>query len=187
MKILETLKTVSHRLHLIAYDVITLPSLSSSAESISHYQLDLTNLIYLNTLIGVLTSITTLIMLLVAMNGPRIVLKLIDTPRFTFLFTFRGRYLLDLYVSLYLYAMDILGILMATVTLGMIFGIRFAGVRHPEAFPILFRQTASEYDDEGTVYTDAGDTYDGTYDRTYDGATLESAPPCRLSQVHYYD
>ena len=61
---------------------------------------------------------------------------------------------------------------MATVTLGMIFGIRFAGVRHPEAFRILFRQT-QDYDDEGTVYTDAGDTYDGTYDGTYDN-TLES-------------
>ena len=81
---------------------------------------------------------------------------------------------MDLYVSLFLYAMDILGILMATVTLGMIFGIRFAGVRHPEAFRVLFRQSA-DYDDEGTVYTDAGDTFDGTYDGTYDGtATLES-------------
>ena len=112
-------------------------------------------------------------MLLVALNGPKFVLDLIDTPRFAGLFTFRGRYIADLYVSLFLYAMDILGILMATVTLGMIFGIRFAGVRHPEAFRVLFRQSA-DFDDEGTVYTDAGDTYDGTYDGTYETGTLES-------------
>ncbi len=79
---------------------------------------------------------------------------------------------MDLFVSLFLYAMEIWGILMATVTLGIIFGIRFAGVRHPDAFRILFRQTA-DFDDEGTVYTDAGDTYDGTYDGTYDN-TVES-------------
>jgi hypothetical protein len=80
---------------------------------------------------------------------------------------------MDLFVTLFLYAMEIWGILMATSTLGLIFGIRFAGVRHPEAFRILFRQTA-DYDDEGTVYTDAGDTYDGTFDGTYDGGTLEN-------------
>jgi len=116
------------------------------------------------------------LMLLVAMNGPRSVLSIIDNPRFAFLFTFRGRYIMDLLVSLFLYAMDVLGILMATVTLSMIFGIRFAGVKHPEAFRILFRQTAdSTYEDDGTVYTDAGDTYDdgGTYDGTYDENTVE--------------
>jgi hypothetical protein len=80
---------------------------------------------------------------------------------------------MDLFVTLFLYAMEIWGILMATSTLGLIFGIRFAGVRHPEAFRILFRQTA-DYDDEGTVYTDAGDIYDGTFDGTYDGGTLEN-------------
>lgn len=83
---------------------------------------------------------------------------------------------MDLYVSLHLYAMEIPGILMATTTLGMIFGIRFAGVKHPEAFRILFRQSA-DYEDDGTVYTDGGDTYDdgGTYDGTYDGGTIESS------------
>jgi hypothetical protein len=77
---------------------------------------------------------------------------------------------MDLFVALFLYAMRTMGIIMATITLGMIFGIRFAGVRHPEAFRILFRQ-ATDYDDDGTVYTDAGETYDG--DATYEG-TVES-------------
>jgi len=132
--------------------------------------------IYLDVLIGVLTCSATILMLLVAMNGPRAVLNVIDTPRFSFLFTFRGRYIMDLLVSLFLYAMGTLGILMATVTLGMIFGIRFAGVKHPEAFRVLFRQTADPtFEDDGTVYTDAGDTYDdgGTYDGTYDENTVE--------------
>ena len=130
------------------------------------------NPIYLNCLIMTITSSVTLVMLLIAMNGPKILLQFFDNSRFGFLFTFRGRYCMDLFVSLFLYAMEVWGILMANVTLGMVFGIRFAGVRHPEAFRILFRQTA-DYDDDGTVYTDAGDTYDGTYDGTYEG-TLES-------------
>lgn len=112
-----------------------------------------------------MASLVTLAMLLVAMNGPKFLLQFLDNSRFAFLFTFRGRWFMDLYVSLFLYAMEIWGILMATATLGLMFGIRFAGVRHPEAFRILFREN-SDFDDEGTIYTDAGDTYDGTYDGT---------------------
>jgi hypothetical protein len=58
----------------------------------------------------------------------------IKGPNSSILFTFRGRYCMDLFVSLFLYAMEVWGILMATITLGMMFGIRFVGVRHPEAF-----------------------------------------------------
>lgn len=95
-------------------------------------------------------------------------MRYLDTSRFAFLFTFRGRYVFDLIVSLFLYAMGIFGILMATVTLGLIFGIRFVGVRQPDALSILFRQP-TDFDDEGTMYTqddtatyDDGGTYDGT-------------------------
>lgn len=119
----------------------------------------------IDVLIGVLISTTTIIMLLVAINGPQAVLNVIVTPHFSFLFTFRAWYIIDLLVSLCMYAMCTLGNLMATVTLGMVFGIRLAEVKHPEAFRVLFCQTADpNFDNEMTVYTDDGDAYDGTYD-----------------------
>lgn len=58
--------------------------------------------------------------------------------------------------------MGVLGIIMGAVTLALIFGIRFVGVRHPEAFSELFRQPQNEDDDDDTFVT-------------YDGQTLESA------------
>eukprot|EP00559_Dactyliosolen_fragilissimus_P005325 CAMPEP_0184863064 /NCGR_PEP_ID=MMETSP0580-20130426/8866_1 /TAXON_ID=1118495 /ORGANISM="Dactyliosolen fragilissimus" /LENGTH=122 /DNA_ID=CAMNT_0027361131 /DNA_START=343 /DNA_END=711 /DNA_ORIENTATION=- len=118
---------------------------------------------------------TTLIMLLVTLGSPSSVMKCLDRPRFAFLFTFRGRYVVDLIVSLFLFAMGIFGVILASVTLGLIFGIRFVGVQNPDAFALLFRQPA-EVDDEGTIYTqDDTATYDDTtYDGgTYDGSTLD--------------
>ena len=99
-------------------------------------------------------------MLIIATSQPQFLVTLLDKPRFASLFTFRGRYLADLYVSLYLYGMGIFGSIMGTITIGLVLGIRFVGVRNPEAFNALFRPTA-EMDDDQTAYTD-GDT--ATYD-----------------------
>ena len=132
--------------------------------------------IQLDVLIGILTSIATLRMLLVAMNGTWSVLNGIDTPRFSFLLMFGGRYIIDLIVSLCSYAMDVLYILMANITLGMIFGIRFAGFKHPEAFRNLFCQTVyPTFEDDGTVYTGEVDTYDdtGTYETNFAQKMIE--------------
>ena len=90
------------------------------------------------------------------MKGPAFVMNVLDKPRFHFLFTFRGRYIIDLIVSLFLFAMGFFGIIMASATLALIFGIRFAGVKHPEAFGMIFRQPVENVDDD--TYTD-GDTY----------------------------
>jgi len=103
-------------------------------------------------------------MLIVASNQPKFLIDLLDKPRSAILFTFRGRYLADLYVALYLYGMGIFGSIMGTITIGLVLGIRFVGVRNPEAFNAIFRPTADTVDDDRTAYTD-GDT--ATYD--YDG------------------
>jgi hypothetical protein len=100
-------------------------------------------------------------MLFVTMETPPFALKVLDTKRFAFLFTFRGRYIIDLFVSLFLFGMGVFGIVMGALTLALIFGIRFVGVKNPEAFSELFRQPIMDDDDETFV--------------TYDGATLESA------------
>ena len=123
---------------------------------------------YLHILVGCLCLITTLTMFIVNMKGPAFVMTVIDKPRFHFLFTFRGRYIIDLLVSLFLFAMGIFGVIMASITLGLIFGIRFVGVKHPEAFGMIFRQPTENADD---------DTYaDGTYadGDTYAESTIES-------------
>jgi len=123
---------------------------------------------YLNMLVGFICVLVSVVMLFVSLAWPNFLMARLDQPRFAFLFTFRGRYFMDLIVSLFLYAMLLPGAIMATVTLGLIFGIRFVGVRHPEAFSRLFRQ--SDDDDDATLYTQDDATYD---EGTYDG-TLES-------------
>ena len=122
----------------------------------------LSSLPYLNILIGILVFLACLTMLFVTIEAPPIVLKILDTKRFGFLFTFRGRYLIDLVVSLFLFGMGVFGIVMGAITLALIFGIRFIGVKNPESFSELFRQPLNLDDDDETFVT-------------YDGATLESA------------
>jgi hypothetical protein len=101
-------------------------------------------------------------MLMIATSQPKFLVDLLDKPRFASLFTFRGRYLADLYVALYLFGMGILGSVMGTITIGLVLGIRFVGVRNPDAFNALFRPSADVVvDDDRTAYTD-GDT--ATYD-----------------------
>uniref|UniRef100_A0A7S2ABA9 COPI associated protein n=1 Tax=Trieres chinensis TaxID=1514140 RepID=A0A7S2ABA9_TRICV len=129
---------------------------------------------YLEILVGVLTSIVTLIMLCVTMEAPPFLMNFLDTKRFAFLFTFRGRYIMDLFVALFMYAMGIVGIIMGTTTLVLIFGIRCVGVREPEAFGELFRQPVDADDQDNETYYTDGDTYEGTYDGTYAENTVES-------------
>lgn len=78
------------------------------------------------------------------------------------LFTFRGRYMVDLLISLFLFAMGIWGVVTAILTLILIFGIRFLGVKQPDAFNEIFRQSNIEaiqsegYNLEDAIPTAAG-------------------------------
>ena len=74
-------------------------------------------------------------------------------------FTFRGRYMMDLLISLFLFAMGVWGIIMGFFTLFLIFGIRFLGVKQPDAFNEIFRQSDIESQSQGDSYT-----LEGTYD-----------------------
>lgn len=130
--------------------------------------------IYLAILVSILTSLVTLITLIVSMEAPAFVMRFLDTKRFAFLFTFRGRYIMDLYVSLFMFAMGLMGIITGCATLILIFGIRCVGVREPEAFGELFRQPADIDETDGETYYTDGDTYEGTYDGTYADGTVET-------------
>ena len=81
-------------------------------------------------------------MLCVAIEAPSAVVNRIEGSQIgESLFTFRGRYMIDLLIALCLFAMGVWGIVMAVLTLILIFGIRFLGVKQPDAFNEIFRQS----------------------------------------------
>lgn len=107
---------------------------------------------YLNVLIGVTVALASTLMLFVAIEAPKaIVDKLERSSVGVQLFTFRGRYMVDLFISLYLFAMPPWGYLAGVLTLLLIFGIRFLGVKQPDAFNEIFRQ--SDIESSGDSYT----------------------------------
>jgi hypothetical protein len=67
------------------------------------------------------------------------------------LFTFRGRYMVDLFIALFLFAMAPWGVVTGCMTLGLIFGIRILGVKQPDAFNEIFRQ--SDMESQADSYT----------------------------------
>ena len=66
--------------------------------------------------------------------------------------------MIDLLISLFLFAMGVFGIIMGIATLCLIFGIRFLGVKHPDAFNEIFRQSDIESQSQADSYT-----LEGTY------------------------
>ena len=99
-------------------------------------------------------------MLFVAVEAPTPVIVRLENSRLgENLFTFRGRYIVDLFISLFLFAMGAWGVVMGILTLVLIFGIRFLGVKRPDAFNEIFRSTDGELDNRTNDYT-LEDTYD---------------------------
>jgi hypothetical protein len=115
---------------------------------------------YLEILIGVLITIICLVMMCVAIEAPTPVVSRLENSKIgESLFTFRGRYIVDLLISLFLFAMGVWGCIMGGLTLLLIFGIRFLGVKQPDAFNEIFRQSDIETHSMADSYT-----LEGTYD-----------------------
>lgn len=107
---------------------------------------------YLHILVGGLTALMSTIMLCVAIEAPKFITDKLESSTVGIqLFTFRGRYMMDLLISLFLFAMAPWGILMGAITLFLIFGIRFLGVKQPDAFNEIFRQ--SDIESQADSYT----------------------------------
>ena len=93
-------------------------------------------------------------MMCVAIEAPSPMVSRLENSRLgETLFTFRGRYMVDLLISLFLFAMGVWGIIMGTLTLFLIFGIRFLGVKQPDAFNEIFRQSDIESQSRADSYT----------------------------------
>lgn len=109
---------------------------------------------YLDLLVGTMTAIASLVMLFVSIEAPTPVIVRLENSTFgEMLFTFRGRYIVDVAIALFLFAMGVWGIVMGVLTLVLIFGIRFLGVKRPDAFNEIFRQAegdAADYTLDGT-------------------------------------
>uniref|UniRef100_A0A7S0YCK7 Uncharacterized protein n=1 Tax=Pseudo-nitzschia delicatissima TaxID=44447 RepID=A0A7S0YCK7_9STRA len=116
--------------------------------------------IYLDLVCGIFITLICLVMLCVAIEAPNpVVTRLENSKIFETLFTFRGRYIVDLLIALFLYGFGVWGIVMGTLTLALIFGIRFLGVKQPDAFNEIFRQSDIESQSMADSYT-----LEGTYD-----------------------
>ncbi|KAL7561918.1 hypothetical protein ACA910_005104 [Epithemia clementina (nom. ined.)] len=114
---------------------------------------------YLHILVGATTALASLLMLCVAIETPKAIVEKLERSSVGIqLFTFRGRYMVDLFTSLYLFAMPPFGVIMGSITLLLIFGIRFLGVKQPDAFNEIFRQSDIE--------TQSADSY--TMESEYD-------------------
>ena len=115
---------------------------------------------YLDILLGTLITIACFVMLFVAVEAPApVIMRLENSPIGVSLFTFRGRYIVDLLIALFLFGMGAWGIVMGVFTLALIFGIRFLGVKQPDAFNEIFRQSEIDAASQGDSYT-----LEGTYD-----------------------
>ena len=101
---------------------------------------------YINIVVGGTTALASLLMLCVAIESPKSFIDPLEHSSVGIqLFTFRGRYVVDLFISLFLFAMPLpWGLLMGSITLFVIFGIRFLGVKQPDAFNEIFRQSDIE-------------------------------------------
>lgn len=101
--------------------------------------------LYLHILVGSLTSFACFVMLFVAIEAPKFITDRLENSKIgESLFTFRGRYVMDLIIALFLFAMPPWGIILGVCTLFLIFGIRFLGVKQPDAFNEIFRQADME-------------------------------------------
>jgi len=99
-------------------------------------------------------------MLCVAIEAPSPVVSRLENSKIgESFFTFRGRYIVDLLISLLLFGMGMWGIVVGVLTLFLIFGIRFLGVKQPDAFNEIFRQSDIESQSMADSYT-----LEGTYD-----------------------
>lgn len=96
---------------------------------------------YLDIVAGLIVLTFTSIMLIVTSQFPTALLEKLEKSSIgTFIFTFRGRYLMDVFASIILLAMGDLGVVAALLTCAMLLIIRTTSIRYPDAYNELFRE-----------------------------------------------
>ena len=110
---------------------------------------------YLETVTGIFTAVVCLVMAVATLETPRMVADKLSNSRFDFMFTLKGRALLDAVVALFLFAMGGFGFILGTIVLGLLLGIFICGMQMPELIPELFQDSgiSGEVDDTSTSYS----------------------------------
>ena len=113
---------------------------------------------YLQVIIGLYTTLICLTVVISLLQQPVSLNEKLHTHA-EFLYTFKGRFLVDVFVALFLFGMHGFGVAMAIISLITIIGIRLMSSSYPGAFEELFQPAA------------AGD---GGFDSPYGGMPNES-------------
>ena len=113
---------------------------------------------YIDFIMALLAFIISSIMFTVTVKAPKKVINMLDSGQTEFLFTFRGRYVLDLILSLLLFAMNEVGFILGCLAIAFIVLMRIIGIRYPDAFNHIFRSPPAGDDD--TIGTDIGEIDD---------------------------
>lgn len=115
---------------------------------------------YVHFLIALIAFSISSIMVCVTIRRPKSLMKKLEKDPTEFLFTFRGRYSMDVILSLILFGMGAFGFIFGCTTLILVFIIRILGVLRPDAFNDIFRVPPN--DDE--TITTIGDYTAGDYE-----------------------
>lgn len=118
---------------------------------------------YLEVLCASLTTFFSVVMAFVAINSPHKLIQWAERSRFgeIFFWTYRGRFFVDLIISLLLTAMGVWGIIMGCVTLVLILDLGLLGVRKPEAFSQLFRESTVAAEEKDYARDDESEEEEG--------------------------
>uniref|UniRef100_A0A7S2KUI0 Uncharacterized protein n=1 Tax=Leptocylindrus danicus TaxID=163516 RepID=A0A7S2KUI0_9STRA len=109
---------------------------------------------YLETLSGALVVAICLVMLVATTDQPRPLAERLSNSRYEFVYSFRGRVIMDVIASLFLFAFGGLGFVLATIMLGIVLGIFICGMQLPELIHEMFLEPGTSPEcDESASYS----------------------------------
>jgi hypothetical protein len=93
---------------------------------------------YLAVIIGLYVMFISLTVLMSIVGQPAAIMEKLNQHA-EFLFTYKGRFVVDVFLALFLFGMGAFGVAMAVIHLILIVGIRLLAATFPGAFEELFR------------------------------------------------
>ncbi len=101
--------------------------------------------LYLAVIVALYTMAASVLVLLSVIGQPTSLMDKLNTHA-EFLFTYKGRIAVDVFLALFLFGMGPFGVSMAIIHLVLIIGIRLLAASFPGAFEQLFRVPNSQDD-----------------------------------------
>mmetsp|Transcript_3230 Transcript_3230/g.6788 ORF Transcript_3230/g.6788 Transcript_3230/m.6788 type:complete len:159 (+) Transcript_3230:36-512(+) len=101
---------------------------------------------YLGVIVSLYTIALSLFSLVAVLQQPASLVEKMNAQS-EFIFEYKGRFVVDLFLALFLFGMQGFGVAMGVITLVLIIGIRFLASPFPGAFEELFRQAGGSQND----------------------------------------